>query len=67
MTIGEKIKTLRKARGFSQAKLAEELGTHQATVYHWEVGICEPTIFNCIVIADYFGMTLDELCRGYQK
>ena len=64
MSIGEKIKALRKARGLTQAKLADEIGSYQVTVYKWETGAFEPTIFNCILLADYFGITLDELCRG---
>lgn len=62
MTIGEKIKALRQSRGLSQHKLADKLGTNQRNISSWEIGRNEPTIFNCIVMADYFGITLDELC-----
>lgn len=62
MSVAEKIKTLRKSKGMSQKKLGEELGVKQNTIHSWETGRNEPTIFNCIVLADYFGITLDELC-----
>ena len=62
MNIGEKIKELRKEAGLSQRKLAEKIGTDQRNISAWEIGRNEPTIFNCIVVADYFGITLDELC-----
>jgi DNA-binding XRE family transcriptional regulator len=64
MSIGERIKELRKQKGLAQWELAEKIGSSQNTISGWEVGRNDPTIFNCIVIADYFGVTLDELCRG---
>lgn len=67
MTIGEKIKSLRKSRSLSQRKLAEAMGTDQRTISSWEVGRNEPTIFNCIAMADYFDITLDELCGRCNK
>jgi DNA-binding XRE family transcriptional regulator len=64
MSIGERIKELRKQKGLAQWELAEKIGSSQNTISGWEVGRNDPTIFNCIVIADYFDVTLDELCRG---
>jgi transcriptional regulator with XRE-family HTH domain len=64
MNIGKKIKELRKGAGLSQRKLAEKIGTDQRSISAWEIGRNDPTVFNCIAIADYFGVTLDELCRG---
>ena len=62
--IGERIKELRKSKGISQYKLAEDTGFAQQTISSWEAERNEPTIFSCIVLADFFGVTLDELCRG---
>ena len=62
MTIGEKIKELREEKGWIQKKLAETLGVTVNVVSLWETGRNEPTIFNCILLADVFGVTLDELC-----
>ena len=62
MTIGEKIKQLRKEKEISQQELCEEIGVSTNVVSWWEKGKFEPTIFNAIVLADYFGVTLDELC-----
>lgn len=67
MSIGERIKELRKQKGLAQWELAEEIGSAQNTISGWETDRTEPTIFNCIVLADYFGVTLDELCRGDLK
>ena len=62
LTIGEKIKELRKEIGWTQKKLGEELSVNHNAVRYWEKGINEPSIFNCILLADVFGVTLDELC-----
>jgi transcriptional regulator with XRE-family HTH domain len=62
ISIGEKIKSLRKRNEMTQHELAAEIGVSQRNISAWEIGRNEPTIFNCIVLADYFGITLDELC-----
>lgn len=62
MTIGEKIKKLREEKEWSQSKLAEEISTHKNSIGGWETGKNEPSIFNCILLADVFDVTLDELC-----
>lgn len=38
MTIGDKIKHLRKEKGFSQEQLAQELFVSRAAVAKWEAG-----------------------------
>jgi transcriptional regulator with XRE-family HTH domain len=62
LTIGEKIKELRKEKGWTQRKLAEKISVHRNMIRCWETGKNEPSIFNCILMADVFGVSLDELC-----
>jgi DNA-binding XRE family transcriptional regulator len=62
VTVGEKIKELREAKGLSQNNLAKKIGVHNSNVCHWETGRCEPNLFSCICLADVFGVSLDELC-----
>lgn len=62
MSIGEKIKELRKAKGFTQMELAIVIGATPTQISWWEVGKFDPSLFNCIVLADVFQVTLDELC-----
>ena len=38
MTLGEKIKELRKARGLSQEELAEQINVSRQAVSKWELG-----------------------------
>jgi transcriptional regulator with XRE-family HTH domain len=62
MAIGEKIKELRQAKGLTQKELGESIGANNSNVCQWETGHCEPTIFSCILLADVFNISLDELC-----
>ena len=62
MTLGEKIKELRKDKKITQRKLANKLGVSLSAVCNWENNKFDPSLFNCIVMADVFGVSLDELC-----
>lgn len=62
MTIGEKIKELRKAKGLTQTQLANKIDTTTSSVCLWGKGIVEPHLFSCIMLADVFNVSLDELC-----
>ena len=67
MSIGEKIKELRQKKGVSQYEMAEDLFMAQSSIGAWETNRNEPTIFNAILLADYFDVTLDELCGRCKK
>jgi transcriptional regulator with XRE-family HTH domain len=62
MTIGEQIKRLRVEKDWSQRELAEVIDVNVNVISLWERGKFEPSIFNCILLADVFDITLDELC-----
>lgn len=62
MTIGEKLRELREEKELTQAELSSKTLIHKNSISAWERDVCEPSVFNCIVLADYFGITLDELC-----
>ena len=62
VTVGKKIKELREAKGISQKKLGEIMDINNCVICAWEKGRCEPRVFNCILLADIFGVSLDELC-----
>ena len=61
------IKELRKARGLLQSQLAAELGVHQTAVSQWETGRTDPDVSSAHRLADFFGVTLDELLGHPQK
>lgn len=61
MNIGNKIKQLRKARGITQEQLANAIGISFQSVSKWENGIALPDITLVPMLANYFGVSMDEL------
>lgn len=65
ITIGKKIRSLRKRNGRTQEALADALGVTSQAVSRWEAGGSYPDIEIVPSIANYFGITIDELF-GYE-
>lgn len=61
MKIGEKIKTLRKAKNISQDTLANALGVTFQAVSKWETNVTAPDVSLIPPIASFFGVSIDEL------
>lgn len=61
INIGNKIRTLRKKQGITQEQLAERIGVSFQAVSKWENDIAMPDITLVPVIAQYFGVSTDEL------
>ena len=61
MKIGEKIKVLRKAKGISQDALARALGVTFQAVSKWETNTTTPDVGMIPAIANFFGVTIDDL------
>lgn len=57
----EKLMSLRKARGWSQEQLGEQVGVSRQTVSKWELGDTTPEMEKLIALGDLFGISLDEL------
>ena len=62
MTIGEKIKYLRKQKDMSQDYLSNELGESSQSIKLWENDQSDPSIDNLLRICKLFNVTMDELC-----
>lgn len=60
-TIGENIRRLRRQQDLKQDVLAFKLHIKRQTLSAYERGITVPDIYVLIRVADYFGITLDEL------
>lgn len=61
MKIGEKIKTLRKAKNISQESLAKVLGVTFQAVSKWETNTTAPDVSLIPSIASFFVVSIDEL------
>ena len=59
-----KLRQLLKSRGMTQTALAQYLCVSRALITKWVTGDYYPCIQDCFRLADYFGVTLDELLRG---
>jgi transcriptional regulator with XRE-family HTH domain len=64
MIFGEKLKSERKKRGWSQEELAEKLFVSRQSVSKWETGLNYPSIEVIIKLSDLFEVTIDELLRS---
>lgn len=62
MTVGEKIKTLRKAMGFTQTEFGKKLGVQKNAVSKWECGQVEDVPRSKLnTMASIFGVTTSYL------
>ena len=64
--LGERIKEFRQRDGRTQEALANALGVTAQAVSRWEKGICYPDMGMIPSIANYFGVSIDELF-GYDN
>lgn len=55
------LKYLRTEKGYTQTELAKQLKISIKSVSHWETAYSEPSISQLIEIADFFGVSIDEL------
>lgn len=63
MELGEKLQKMRKQKGITQEQLADSLFVSRAAVSKWESGRGYPNIDSLKAIAQFFGVTIDELLR----
>lgn len=64
MALGEKITALRKQKGLSQEKLAEELNLTRQTISKWELNQSTPDIEYLIRLSEIFEVSTDFLLKG---
>lgn len=64
--IGENIKVLRLAKGWTQQQLAEQLHVTRQAVGHYESGRTQPDIDTCRRLAEIFAVELDVVLDGQE-
>ena len=57
----ERIKELRRKRGMTQAALAKIIDVRQDSICIYEKGKNYPEVRRLLILADYFGVSLDYL------
>ncbi len=66
-SMGSFLSELRREKGITQRELAEILNVSDKTVSHCECDENSPDLSMIPILADYFGVTCDELLKGERK
>ena len=64
MEFHEKLQSLRKQKGLTQEELAQALYVSRTAVSKWESGRGYPNLDSLKAIANFFGLTVDQLLSG---
>ncbi len=59
--IGEELKYQRLKRHKTLKQVEQETGISNSNLSRWENGKVEPSISFCIILANYYGISVDEL------
>ncbi len=60
MSFSNNLSRLQIERGETNYKIAKEIGVHQSSIANWKAGIM-PHPRHIKLVADYFGVTVDDL------
>ena len=63
MNFSEKLQILRKNKGLTQEALADKLNVSRQAVAKWESGETLPDLDKCRILAELFGVSLDDLAN----
>lgn len=66
MSLRERLRQLRRERGWTQEELASRCGNRTSTVGGWEAEIRGITLTNLRALAAAFGLTLSEFLEGVE-
>lgn len=66
-SIGNFLSELRREKGLTQKEVADFLNVSDKTVSHWECDKYSPDISMIPVLAEFFGVTCDEILKGEKK
>ncbi len=66
-SMGSFLSELRKEKGLTQRELSEILNVSDKTVSHWERDEHSPDLSMLPILAEFFGVSCDELIKGERK
>lgn len=66
MVFSEKLRVLRKTRGYTQEELAQKLNLSRQAVAKWEAGQVYPDIYNLIQLSQMMNVTVDYLVKDQE-
>ncbi len=59
--LGVDLKVQRILKGVSQEKMVEDLNISRSKVSSWETGRREMSLYDAVIISDYFDVSMDNL------
>ncbi len=57
----DNLKLLRQEKGIGQTELAQQIGVSKGIISLWENGLREPNMYSLILLAQFFGVSIDYL------
>lgn len=67
MTIGARLKRMREERSLTQRRVAHAVDVPIQQISRWENDEQVPGIENCVALAKFYEVTLDELILGVKR
>ena len=67
VSVGTRLRVLRKDAGLTQAQLAQRIDVSSKTVSKWENGSADPSTTNLLALAKLYGVAAEELLRGIDR
>ena len=67
MTVGERIRAIRKAKGLTQKELGERLGLSSQSVAQWENNLRKPKFETTLKIASALGIDVSVLAPSFEE
>lgn len=61
MEYGKYLEKIRIEHNISQTELATKIGTSHQNINRWERNLVLPNIHFCVKLADFYGISVDEL------
>ncbi len=61
LDVGNSLKEHRKSRGLTQVKLSCETNISQQNISRWEKNTHIPDVISCLILAKFYGITIEEL------
>lgn len=61
MKIAKNLKQHREMNNLTQVELSKLTGITQGAISHWETEKRIPNVIECAILADFYGITIDEL------
>ena len=64
MELSERLRSLRREKGWSQEELADRIGVSRQALSKWESGQSVPELDKLVMLSELYGVSLDTLVKG---